>query len=66
MDRQTPAKGSPDANVASRMSPTAGLSGLDFAKRRCRAAVGSSSVRCCVVTSSMGKGCCRATEGGGG
>ena len=66
IERQTPEKGSPVRKVASRMSPSQGRSGFVRAKRRWRAEVGSSSVRCVAVMAAMGKGCLRAAEGGGG
>lgn len=66
MERQTPLKGSPVLNVASRMSPGLGLSGLSLAKRRVREDVGSRVGRWMFCQSWSGKGYLRAVEGGEG
>lgn len=66
IERQTPAKGSPDLKVARRMSPGLGTSGLERAKRRWREPVGSRMEREEAVTSAMAKGCLFLLEGGGG
>lgn len=66
MERQTPAKGSPVVNVARRMSPTRGVSGLERSKRRVREEVGSRVARCWVFHSVRGCGYLLRREGGGG
>ncbi len=66
IERQTPAKGSPDLKVTRRMSPGLGTSGLEREKRRWREPVGSRTVREDWVRAAMGKGWLLAAEGGGG
>ncbi len=64
--RQTPANGSPVLNIARRISPGRGASGLERAKRRVRDPVGSRTVMCELVASKSGSGKARRADGGGG
>lgn len=66
MLRHTPANGFPSLNVTSRISPGRILSGLERAKSRCRAPVGSRIERWDLLTSAMGSGKRLRVEGGGG